>query len=173
MTAEGGGPVEIAPMRRRHLRSVLRIEARVYPRPWSQALFTSELALRSTRAYVVARDGRAVVGYGGVMMALDEAHITTIAVDPDRHREGIGTRILVALVREARARGATGCTLEVRLSNRAAQDLYRRFGFVPEGVRTGYYADTGEDALIMWAREVDTPEYGELLDTLERRSVRS
>ena len=121
--------VEIVEMRRRHLRAVQRIEARVYPRPWSLALFQSELALRSTRAYFVAREGRSVVGYAGVMMALDEAHVTTIAVDPDHHRRGIGTRLLLALVREGIARGATGCTLEVRLTNRAAQDLYRRFGF--------------------------------------------
>lgn len=170
--AVGPSGAEIGPMRRRHLRGVLRIEARVYPRPWSQALFTSELTLRATRAYFVAREGRTVVGYGGVMMALDEAHITTIAVDPAHHRRGIGTRLLLALVREALARGATGCTLEVRLSNTAAQDLYRRFGFAAEGVRTGYYADTGEDALVMWARDITTPEYAALLDGLERRSAR-
>ncbi|MFM8238410.1 MAG: ribosomal protein S18-alanine N-acetyltransferase [Actinomycetota bacterium] len=164
--------VEIGPMRRRHLRAVLRIEAQVYPRPWSQALFASELALRSTRAYFVARAGRAVVGYAGVLMALDEAHVTTIAVDPTHHRRGIGSRLLLALVREALDRGATGCTLEVRLSNHAAQDLYRRFGFAAEGVRTGYYADTGEDALVMWVRDITTPEYTALLDALERRSVR-
>lgn len=173
----GGGALpastaEITPMRRRHLRGVLRIEAQVYPRPWSQALFASELALRATRAYFVAREGRTVVGYAGVMMALDEAHVTTIAVDPARHRCGIGTRLLLELVRAALDRGAVGCTLEVRLSNHAAQDLYRRFGFGAEGVRAGYYADTGEDALIMWARDIRTPEYAALLDALERRSVR-
>jgi len=69
-------------MRRRHLRSVLRIEAKVYPVPWSMSLFLSELALRSTRAYYVAFVGRQVVGYAGLMMTLDDGHVTTIAVDP-------------------------------------------------------------------------------------------
>lgn len=161
--------VHVGPMRRRHLRSVLRIEAQVYPRPWSHSLFVSELALRSTRAYVVAKVGRDVVGYAGLMMSITDGHITTIAVDPAWHRSGIGSRLLLALAREAIDRGATALTLEVRLSNRGAQDLYRRFGFAPVGVRKGYYADTGEDALVMWAYDVNDPEYGRLLDALERR----
>src|SRR5688572_26398036 len=79
---EGGLDVVIAPMERRHLKSVLRIEGEVFPRPWSMSLFLSELALRATRAYYVARAGRHVVGYGGVMMSDTDGHITTIAVDP-------------------------------------------------------------------------------------------
>ena len=63
-------------MRRRHLRAVLRIEQQVYPRPWSTSLFLSELALRSTRAYIVARVGRELVGYAGLMMTLDDGHVT-------------------------------------------------------------------------------------------------
>ena len=156
-------------MRRRHLRSVVRIEAQVYPRPWSHSLFVSELALRSTRAYFVAKAGRDVVGYAGVMMSLTDGHVTTIAVDPARHRQGVGTRLLLALAREAIARDATALTLEVRLSNRGAQEMYKRFGFRPVGVRKGYYADTGEDALVMWAYGVREPAYAQLLDALERR----
>src|SRR5262249_55499097 len=103
------GPLDVAivPMRRRHLRSVLRIEAQVYPRPWSHSLFASELRLRSSRAYFVAKVGRDVVGYGGLMMSLTDGHVTTIAVDPAWHRHGVGTRVLLALVREAIARSAT------------------------------------------------------------------
>jgi [ribosomal protein S18]-alanine N-acetyltransferase len=163
--------VHLVPMRRRHLRSVVRIEAQVYPRPWTQSLFVSELALRSTRAYFVAKVGREVVGYGGVMLSLNDGHITTIAVDPGWHRHSIGTRLLLALAREAIERNATALTLEVRLSNRAAQEMYRRFGFMPVGVRKGYYADTGEDALVMWAYEVREPAYARLLDGLDRRVV--
>jgi ribosomal-protein-alanine N-acetyltransferase len=163
--------VSIVPMRRRHVRSVLRIEQQVYPRPWSMSLFLSELALRSTRAYYVARVGRDVVGYAGLMMTADDAHITTIAVDPRWHRNGIGTRLLVVLAREAIEREARSLTLEVRLSNKAAQDLYRRFGFGPVGVRKNYYAETNEDALVMWAHEIQRPEYAELLEGLERRIV--
>lgn len=156
--------VDIIPMRRRHLRAVLRIEQQVYPRPWSVSLFLSELALAGTRTYLVARAGRPVTGYGGIMYVGREAHITTIAVDPAWHRHGIGTRLLVALARSARARGVDELTLEVRASNRAAQDLYRRFGFTVEGVRKGYYADNGEDAIVMWARGVASAAYGDLLD---------
>ena len=81
------------------------------------------------------------------MMSLDDGHVTTIAVDPEWQRQGVGTRLLLALAREAIARGATALTLEVRLSHRGAQELYQRFGFTAVGVRKGYYADTGEDAL--------------------------
>ena len=160
--------VHISPMRRRHLRAVLRIEAQVYPTPWTHGLFVSELALRSSRVYVVARVGREVVGYAGLMMSLSDGHVTTIAVDPEWQREAIGTRLLLALAHEAIARGADALTLEVRLSHHGAQRLYQRFGFKAVGVRKGYYADTGEDALIMWAYEVDQPDYAALLDRLER-----
>jgi ribosomal-protein-alanine N-acetyltransferase len=160
--------VHVQPMKRRHLRSVLRIEQQVYPRPWSSSLFMSELALHSTRAYYVARIGRELVGYAGLMMTLDEGHITTIAVEPRRHRAKIGTRLFLVLVREAIARGATAVTLEVRMSNEAAKDLYRRFGFVPVGVRKNYYQEVNEDALVMWAHEVDRPDYTALLDAIER-----
>jgi len=160
--------VDVVPMRRRHVRSVLRIENQVYPRPWSMSLFLSELALRSTRAYFVARIGRDVVGYGGVMLTGDDGHITTIAVDPSWQRNQIGTRVLLALAREAIERDARSLTLEVRLSNKGAQDLYRRFAFGPVGVRKNYYAETNEDALVMWAHEVDRAAYRELLDGIER-----
>ena len=160
--------VHIQAMRRRHLRGVLRIEGRVYPRPWSHSLFLSELALRGSRAYFVARVGRDVVGYGGIMLTGEDAHITTIAVDPARHRQRIGTRLLLVLAREAQARGARNLTLEVRLSNHGAQELYRRFGFRPVGVRQNYYQETNEDALVMWAHEIDRPDYAALLAALER-----
>ena len=168
MKLQDAPTVELVPMRRRHLRAVLRIEQQVYPRPWSTSLFLSELALRSTRAYFVARVGRELVGYAGLMMTLDEAHVTTIAVDPKWHRSKIGTRLMLVLVREALTRGATAVTLEVRMSNVGAQDLYRRFGFAPVGVRKNYYQEVNEDALVMWVHEADQPQYGALLDSIER-----
>jgi ribosomal-protein-alanine N-acetyltransferase len=159
--------VHVTPMRRRHVRSVLRIEEQVYPRPWSMSLFLSELALRTTRAYFVARVGRDVVGYAGLMMTAEDGHVTTIAVDPKWQRHKIGTRLLIGLAREAIARGAENMTLEVRLSNKGAQEMYRRFGFSPVGVRKGYYQETNEDALVMWVHEVNTPDYAALLERLE------
>src|SRR5262245_13190912 len=161
--------VHVVPMRRRHVRGVLRIEQQVYPRPWSMSLFLSELALRSTRAYFVARVGRDVVGYAGLMMSVDDAHVTTIAVDPRWHRRHVGLRLLLVLAREAIARDARSLTLEVRMSNKGAQEMYRRFGFGPVGVRKNYYAETNEDALVMWAHEIRSPAYAELLDGLERQ----
>jgi ribosomal-protein-alanine N-acetyltransferase len=158
--------VVLAPMRRRHLRGVLRIEEAAYPRPWSMALFDSELDQRDQRTYLVAKVDGDVVGYGGVMYVLPDAHVTTIAVAPERRRQAVGTRLLLALCRAAVAKGASALTLEVRLSNDAAQSLYRRFGFVPAGVRKGYYSDTGEDAIVMWAHDVDGAEFGDRLDAI-------
>lgn len=159
--------VHLVPMRRRHLRSVLRIEAQVYPRPWSLALFMSELGLRNTRSYIVARVDGIVVGYAGLMLTGEDAHVTTIAVDPAWHRHKIGSRMLVNLAREAVGRGSRNLTLEVRVSNHGAQDLYRRFGFKPAGIRKNYYQETNEDALVMWCEDIDTPEYRRRLDELE------
>lgn len=159
--------VQLVPMRRRHLRSVLRIESQVYPRPWSLSLFVSELALRSTRVYYVARVDGLVAGYAGLMLTIDDGHITTIAVDPVWQRRQIATRLLLHLAHEARRRGATSLTLEVRVGNVAAQELYRRFGFVPAGVRKNYYVESNEDALIMWADDVDGSAYEERLSRIE------
>jgi ribosomal-protein-alanine N-acetyltransferase len=159
--------VHIGPMRRRHLRAVLRVEAQVYPRPWSLSLFVSELALRTTRAYYVARVNGSLCGYGGLMVTEDDGHVTTLAVDPAWHRNKIGTRLLHTLAREAIRRGARNLTLEVRVGNHAAQEMYRRFGFRPAGIRKNYYVETNEDALVMWAHDVDTPEYARRLDEIE------
>jgi [ribosomal protein S18]-alanine N-acetyltransferase len=167
----GNLEVIIVPMRRRHLRPVLRIEGAVYPRPWSLGLFASELAMRGSRAYRVAKVGPTVVGYAGLMLAAGEGHVTTLAVDPAWQRRQVGTRLLLNLVATARHRGCTALTLEVRMTNAAAQELYRRFGFVPAGVRKGYYAETGEDALVMWASDVDAPAYGERLAAIEEGIV--
>jgi len=159
--------VTIGPMRRRHLRSVLRIEQAVYPRPWSMGLFMSELGYRGSRVYLVVRVKGTVVGYGGVMLVTDDGHITTLADDPAWHRQHLGTRLLHALATAAIERGAKNLTLEVRASNQAAQELYRSFGFAPAGIRKGYYVETKEDAIIMWANDVDSPAYAERLAALE------
>lgn len=165
--------VVLEPMRRRHLRSVVAIEEQVYPRPWTSALFLAELALGEQRAYVVAKlDGR-VVGYGGVMYVLPDAHITTVAVDPAHQGRAIGSRLLGSLCSTAIAAGATALTLEVRVTNAPAIALYQRFGFVPAGARKGYYppppgtSGPAEDALVMWAHDIDRPEFRRRLDAVE------
>ncbi len=155
------------PMRRRHLRHVLQIERQVYPRPWTYVLFSQELSLVTSRAYYVARVDGQVVGYSGVMLSLEDAHVTNIAVEPEWHRHGIAQRLLANDAREAMRRGARHLTLEVRVSNIAAQALYRKFGFAPAGVRRNYYVETNEDALIMWADDICSPGYRRRLATLE------
>ena len=164
--------IEITAMRRRHLPSVLRIEGKVYPRPWSAGLFLSELAQKNSRAYYVARNQGRVVGYAGVMILGDEGHVTNIAVDPAFHRHRIGMRLLLALVDAARERGVRSMTLEVRRANAGAQAMYRTFGFETVGVRKGYYVETGEDAYIMWAEGVATPEYERRLAKLRAETTR-
>jgi ribosomal-protein-alanine N-acetyltransferase len=162
-------PIELVPMRRRHLGQVLDIERQVYPRPWTMTLFLSEIVQRSSRFYIVARAHRRVVGYGGLMVFGDEAHVTNIAVDPGHQRRKVAARLLFALVTEARRRAASACTLEVRVANHKAQRLYQQFGFAPVGIRKNYYAETGEDALIMWAEGLRTAAYDRRLAELATR----
>lgn len=161
--------VTVGPMHRRHLRAVRRIEQLVYPTPWSESMFRTELTMPHDRTYLVARAGERVVGYGGALYVLPDAHITTLAVDPAFQRRGIARRLLAALCRDAVGRGATALTLEVRASNGPAQALYRSFGFAAAGVRTGYYrvGSTTEDAVVMWAHDIDRPAFAERLATLE------
>ena len=157
--------LEIQRMRRRHLRGVMAIERQVYPRPWSPNLFLSEMSELRNRTYLVAKVGREVAGYAGIMSYGDEAHVTTIAVDPEYHRRKIGTRILYELVEEAIKMGARAVSLEVRVSNWGAQRLYSQFGFRPVGIRKNYYQETGEDAVVMWVDNVRSRDY---YDQLER-----
>jgi len=159
--------VVVANMRRRHLRGVLQIEQQVYPRPWTFGLFLSELGQRSTRLYLVARVGHRVVGYLGMLRAVDDGHITTIAVDPAWQRRGIASRLLTVAARAAAQRGCHNLTLEVRVTNLGAQTLYRRFGFVPAGMRKAYYPDNREDAMVMWATDIDEPDYARRLAGIE------
>lgn len=178
-------PVRVGPMRRRHLRGVLRIEELANPRPWSLSLFLSELRYTESRAYLIARIGTDIVGYAGLMLMAGDGHVTNVGVDPSHRRQGIATRLMLELVRRGLDEGAEALTLEVRVSNHAAQELYRRFGFVPAGVRKGYYppgakqphrpgphepepADANEDALIMWATDIDTPDYRARLASIEQ-----
>jgi [ribosomal protein S18]-alanine N-acetyltransferase len=178
VTRLGGRParcdVDVVPMRRRHLRDVVGIEEAVYPRPWTRSLFAGELG-RGDRRYVVAlgpRTGwwrRPVLGYAGAIVTTREAHIATVAVHPSEHRRKLGTRLVAAVLRAAIAAGATSATLEVRTSNLGAQGLYEAFGFVGVGVRTRYYAETGEDALIMWLADLSSPDCAARIAAQEAR----
>ena len=166
-TAPGSGLVEVVPMRRRHLRRVVRIDAQSPGDRWSPALFLAELRRGDVdRCYVVARVAGEVAGFGGMLHVAGEGHLTTLATDTAHRRSGVATAVLAHLVTDARRRGATALTLEVRVSNEPAIALYRRFGFAPAGVRKGYYSPDGEDALVLWAEGIDSPAYAERLEGL-------
>lgn len=164
--------IQIEPMRKRHLREVLLIENQVYPKPWTPGTFQGELdEMRDGyRHYVVARVGTRVVGYAGLLFSGDDAHVTNIAVAPESQRRNIGRRLLIHQTRHAIAAGFRNMTLEVRVSNVAAQALYRRFGYAPAGIRKNYYEGV-EDAIVMWCHDIDTPEYSERLDRLEAQGA--
>ena len=132
------------------------MEAVVYPQPWSEQVFLDELTAPN-RTYFLAEESGTVVGYAGVMLVGDEAHVTTVVVAPDHRTDRVGTRLMLALTESAIDAGARSMTLEVRVSNQPAQALYRRFGMAPVGVRKNYYRT--EDAYIYWVHDVDGPEY--------------
>jgi [ribosomal protein S18]-alanine N-acetyltransferase len=159
--------ITLAPMHRRDVKSVLAIETRVFPEPWSAAIFNSELALRRGRSYRVVKLGRRIIGYRGLMFSGEEAHVTTIAVAPEFHRQGVASFLLLDAVRTSIENGAGQLSLEVAFSNHGAQSLYRLFGMAPVGIRKGYYQLTGEDAYVMFAYDLTSPEYTERIAKIE------
>jgi ribosomal-protein-alanine N-acetyltransferase len=112
---------------------------------------------------------RSIVGYAGIWVMTDEAHVTTIASHPDVRGRGIGELLLVALVHRGIEVGARWMTLEVRASNAIAQALYRKYTFKEMGVRRRYYSDNGEDALVMWTDALDSDTFLKALDQNERK----
>jgi ribosomal-protein-alanine N-acetyltransferase len=110
-----------------------------------------------------------IVGYGGLWLSVDEGHITTIAVAPEYRGRGIGELLLNGLIDQAMVLDADMLTLEVRVSNLVAQQLYLKYGFKPAGTRTRYYTDNSEDALIMWTESIHAPAYQERLHDLRER----
>ena len=159
--------ITLEKMRRRDLRRIMEIEHQVFPEPWSHAVFVSELSLRRGRAYRVAKEGRQTVGYLGLMFVDDEAHVTTVAIAPEHQGRGLGRELMAAAIRIALAEGSRHVSLEVAVHNERAQALYRRFGFVPVGVRKNYYPRTQEDAIVMFAYDVDSAAYAERLARIE------
>lgn len=141
--------VRVEPMAVDDIQAVLEIERLSFLTPWPPEAFQQEIRHNRLARYLVARQGGAVVGYAGVWLMVDEAHITTFAVHPEWRRQGIGRRLLQGMLLLAEELGATHMTLEVRVSNHAAQELYRGYGFAFAGRRERYYTDDGEDAWIM------------------------
>ena len=137
---------------------VMEIERQCFPIPWHESAYLTELSNRSAY-YVVSKMLDKVVGYAGLWIIMDESHITTIGVDPDYRGRKIGEQLLVAMLDEALDRGARRVTLEVRERNLVAQNLYRKYGFIPAAIRRGYYTDNNENAIVMWINNIHDPEY--------------
>jgi len=158
----------ISRMDRRDIREVMPIENAVYPKPWTERVFTDEIEMmrRDQRLYLVGRVGRTLVGYCGLLYADDAAHVTNIAVHPEWRSRGIATEFMLELTERAIAAGFASLTLEVRHTNEDAQGLYRRFGFVPAGVRKRYYENT-DDAIVMWCQDIQSAAYTERLRSIE------
>ena len=110
-----------------------------------------------------------IVGHAGIWLSLDDGHVTTIAVHPDYRRQGIGELLMLALIDQAYALKAQQLTLEVRVSNISAQNLYVKFGFRHQGERKRYYTDNGEDASIMWTDDIHTAAFQERVHDLRQR----
>ncbi|MBM4421733.1 MAG: ribosomal-protein-alanine N-acetyltransferase [Chloroflexi bacterium] len=141
---------------------VQEVEQASFTAPWPANAFRHELLQNKNARYIVARDRGRIVGYAGLWNAVGEAHITTFAVHPDARRRGVGRRLLLRIfeLTEAIAKEigtSVALTLEVRISNLAAQRLYEHFGFRRAGIRRRYYSDNEEDALIMWTDTIDDP----------------
>jgi [ribosomal protein S18]-alanine N-acetyltransferase len=149
--------IRIEAMSLADLPEVQAIEEASFTTPWPPHAYRSELEANRLATYLVARAEGAVVAYAGIWMMVDEAHITTFAVDPRWRRQRIGERLLLALLDIATERHAREATLEVRLSNLAARRLYEKYGFRPVGLRPRYYSDDNEDALIMTTESLDRP----------------
>jgi ribosomal-protein-alanine N-acetyltransferase len=141
--------IELRPMTREDLTAVMALEEELFaPDTWTRAMYLEELGMTDTRSYTVAVDGDEVVGYAGLIAYPDEAHVATIGVTGSRQGQGIGGRLLDALLAEADRRSPV-VLLEVRASDEATQGLYARRGFAPIGVRPNYYPLSGEDAVVM------------------------
>src|SRR3954464_3488075 len=131
------------------LAAVQAIEQASFTSPWPADAYRNEIQGNRMATYLVARAGGEIVGFAGIWLMVDEAHITTFAIHPAWRRQGIGERLLLTLLDVSIGRHAREATLEVRLSNVAARRLYEKYGFRPVGLRPRYYTDDGEDALIM------------------------
>ena len=143
--------VIIRPLQLRDLPTIERIERESYATPWSRSMFAGELSKTSSVCLGALEDHREeLVGYLIVSRYVDAWHVMNIAVEPERRRGGIATALMERLFELTTGDGRRGYTLEVRVSNQGAINLYQRLGFQPRGIRRGYYTDNREDALIMW-----------------------
>jgi ribosomal-protein-alanine N-acetyltransferase len=146
--------VTIRPMSMDDLNRVTEIDKLSFPLPWPESSYRFELTANRASILLVAEVAGRLVGYVGCWLLVDEVHISTLAVHPEFRQQGIARRLLNDLLHQAASGGAELATLEVRISNQAAIDLYESFGFQISGRRPRYYRDNQEDAHIMTLYEL-------------------
>ena len=150
-------------MRLKDVDAVAAIEQATFARPWSRESFRQELTRNAVARYLVAEEDGKILGYAGAWVILDESHITNIAVREEARGRGIGKKLTSRLLQILSNLGACYATLEVRVSNERAQNLYRSLGFISVGKRKRYYEDNNEDAYLMVCEHLPEadPDYTE------------
>lgn len=126
------------------------IETLSFSTPWSKDAFYNELTQNKFAKYIVIENGEQLVGYIGAWIVIDEVHITNIAILPEFRGQKLGEQLLGTMMEQSKRLGAKSMTLEVRVSNKVAQNLYKKLGFQNGAIRKNYYTDNQEDALVMW-----------------------
>ena len=154
---------EIRFMRLKDIDAVAEIEEATFARPWSRESFRQEVTRNAVARYLVAEEDGQILGYAGAWIIMDESHITNIAVREDARGRGLGKRLTKELLQILSNLGACYATLEVRVSNVRAQNLYKSLGFVSVGKRKRYYEDNNEDAYLMVCERLPeaNPDYSE------------
>ena len=142
--------IKIVAASEEHIDDLVEVENLCFTIPWSRQSLIDEIVHNDKAVYYCALHNGKAVGYAGMWQVLDECYITNIAVHPEFRKSGVGSMLMEELLKEARRRGITAVTLEVRKSNETAKALYRKYGFEPGGTRKAYYSDNNEDAIIMW-----------------------
>ncbi|EGA90241.1 acetyltransferase [Planococcus donghaensis MPA1U2] len=132
--------------------AVYEIEKLSFTLPWTKEAFYNEMNINEHAYYVIAETEEGIVGYCGMWLVMDEAHVTNIAIHPDHRGKKLGGSLMEAAIKTAKAQGAVLMTLEARVSNTVAQNLYRKLGFKNGGIRKRYYTDNYEDAIVMWVK---------------------
>lgn len=145
------GELEYRSMRVEDIPEIHRIELESFPTPWSEGAFQNELVHNDFAHYIVMLLDDKIIGFGGMWLIMEEAHITNIAIRQEYRGKHLGNDLLAEMIRVAAFLGAVRMTLEVRTSNHIAQSLYEKFGFYAAGIRKRYYSDNHEDAIVMWA----------------------
>lgn len=149
--------VLIKPLHKKHIDNLLKINSMCFETPWHKEAFLKELENKFAR-YMVAIKNNKVIAYAGIWIILDEVHIVSIAVHPNYRQKGIASLLMDNIFKFCRENNKSSITLEVRKSNIAAQKLYKKYGFIDEGIRKAYYSNR-EDAVIMWNRNINLKSF--------------